>query len=894
MRKIISIFLVVVILVSTIMLSGCNINVDTTNSKTTQPTNPTNSTTSTEKVENPPIDDVPEIYSITYECAPGKNSINNPLSYEQGEEFLLEPATLDGYTFLEWVDEDGNPVSSITPKMSKDITLYATWRANRNVSHPISEIINPVYDPYMFFVEGDEYVFIYYLGYIDRVPLDTVGIPFEHDPNTVGSTKEFESSTANSNSIQQSTSKVTENTDSWQVGAEFGAQINIGPVASVSFKLSGQISGSTTNIVEDGEITIVSSEAISSQKTTMSFTSEHPFGYYRYTNFALVDVFAVITYDPVTKEYGVSNVNSVRNIWQGLDYSAFSNGFDDNENIELPFEFPNDIEETVNAMAHAYTPGLQWLETTDDNGHPVAYVVGYDGNDTDIIIPSFYCNAEGKSFTVLGIKNITGSVSGGVFANSSINSIKLGKHVELIDSYSFYNCSELKLTLPEHISKIGNFAFAGCTSLIEMNISSNVVSLGEKAFYDCPNLTINVQSINSNVFENAAKSGAGIIKIFIADNAKIQNIDDAKVYDVTKYFEINGNSKALNNVYITSNALETYISDISLNNGKGGIGLTLSSKNVTLYNVEITMNGLSGNAVKFTNENASLVVCGIVTLTAGEGEVIAGTAIVANNLDISSLKHDTIGELVVNGGIGYPKGTGGNGISAKNIKFEGYLKISVLGGKGFDVFEKSIGDGNSGGLGILANSITIELDSVSEFIVSGGKGGNAYHRSSGDNPGDGENGIDGFKGGNGAHGIQCKSIEVISGNLVVTGGDGGGGGDASECNLGGPWNKDVKGGTGGNGGDAGFGIVAEIITVHDNVNVNVSLTGGTGGYTGRRGGCNKDQHQGMFTEAKDGDKGTPGDGGLALSSTCEIIDPAKKIVATNGETGWVDDRLNQD
>ena len=159
---------VVALCLSIIILASCNINIDTSTSTTTQNKIPGQTPEDGEK------------YSITYDCSPGVNSSSNPSSYWAGDEIALEPATLPGYTFVNWIDENGVVVNSITDTTEGDISLRATWRANRNVSHPIDTINEPAYPKYDFFEEGDEYVFIYYLGYVDRVPIDAISDAFEH------------------------------------------------------------------------------------------------------------------------------------------------------------------------------------------------------------------------------------------------------------------------------------------------------------------------------------------------------------------------------------------------------------------------------------------------------------------------------------------------------------------------------------------------------------------------------------------------------------------------------------------------------------------------------------------------------------------------------------------
>ncbi len=204
------------------------------------------------------------------------------------------------------------------------------------------------------------------------------------------------------------------------------------------------------------------------------------------------------------------------------------------------------------------------------------------------------------------------------------------------------------------------------------------------------------------------------------------------------------------------------------------------------------------------------------------------------------------------------------------------------------------GDGGAGGTAIIAKTVNVNMDNTTggTLNVTGGNGGAAYDRSSGDNGGDGHNGRDGYEGGAGGVAIQSSSIVVNSGNLVAKGGNGGEGGDASECNY--KFGKKVKGGTGGNGGDGAVAISASSFTALGTGKINIS--GGSGGKTGQRGGCHENDHGGgMFDagSATDGDEGTPGDGASAFSGSCVVTDTSHSITAVNGLAGEVDTSLNQ-
>ena len=77
---------------------------------------------------NIPFDDTPS-YTITYVMNDGTNSSDNPQTYRQGTETVLNDPTREGYVFVGWyMDEDlTKEISRIPTDSEGDITLYAGW-----------------------------------------------------------------------------------------------------------------------------------------------------------------------------------------------------------------------------------------------------------------------------------------------------------------------------------------------------------------------------------------------------------------------------------------------------------------------------------------------------------------------------------------------------------------------------------------------------------------------------------------------------------------------------------------------------------------------------------------------------------------------------------------------
>lgn len=95
------------------------------------------------------------------------------------------------------------------------------------------------------------------------------------------------------------------------------------------------------------------------------------------------------------------------------------------------------------------------------------------------------------SLSKLGGRNGGYNTSGaaGVFAhciNLKKITFNLECPLEYIDAGTFSECELLEsLILPNNVSQIGNWAFNGCTSLTNIEIPENVTSIGEDAFANC-------------------------------------------------------------------------------------------------------------------------------------------------------------------------------------------------------------------------------------------------------------------------------------------------------------------------------------------------------------------------------------------------------------------------
>lgn len=123
-----------------------------------------------------------------------------------------------------------------------------------------------------------------------------------------------------------------------------------------------------------------------------------------------------------------------------------------------------------------------------------AKVVGYSGNETNVIIPESINNHTVKE------------LGEGLFAeNSSIKSVVVPRGVTAIPKETFLRCSSLSsVSLPYGIKTIGKEAFRGLSSLETIYLPNSLQRIDDDAFYFCTKLkTVNMPSceyVGSGVF----------------------------------------------------------------------------------------------------------------------------------------------------------------------------------------------------------------------------------------------------------------------------------------------------------------------------------------------------------------------------------------------------------
>ena len=136
----------------------------------------------------------------------------------------------------------------------------------------------------------------------------------------------------------------------------------------------------------------------------------------------------------------------------------------------------HDLENNVckDCGYETYTIGLQF--ELNDGGNDYT-VIGYNGDEEEVIIPSKY---EGKP--VVAIKD-------SAFTECEFEKVTIAASVEEIGVAAFKDCENLEsVNIPASVTIIKDETFSGCKALNSVTIEGDIKGIGEAAFYFCEEL----------------------------------------------------------------------------------------------------------------------------------------------------------------------------------------------------------------------------------------------------------------------------------------------------------------------------------------------------------------------------------------------------------------------
>ena len=146
-------------------------------------------------------------------------------------------------------------------------------------------------------------------------------------------------------------------------------------------------------------------------------------------------------------------------------------------------------------------------------------ITGYTGTETDLVIPE---ELEGLPVTALCPVNTRASNIGILSSGfpSSLRSLTIPGTVELIDSMTFYRCTNLtRVVLSDGIKEIKNTAFSTCTNLSEINFPDSITYIGSGAFWGCEKLRTVTLPASVRIENNPFSDCTGLREFIVTDSA---------------------------------------------------------------------------------------------------------------------------------------------------------------------------------------------------------------------------------------------------------------------------------------------------------------------------------------------------------------------------------------
>lgn len=527
------------------------------------------------------------------------------------------------------------------------------------------------------------------------------------DTNVASNTSTWNKDTTTSNTHSASTNTEFQKALSQVVSSEkgYGKTYAHGGSGSTSQGFSTSASSSVNSTSS------LSYSIADTKTTTTTYSSDGRLeGSYRLVVAGTAHVFGVVGYDVASRSYFTYTFSVMDDKkHEFLDYTPKGSNFDDAENSVLPFEIPYFVYDYV-TEATAMTEGLQY-RTNTKNG--TATIVGYTGESADITVPA-YISAGNTAYKVTGI-------SAAAFAGKSIRSVMLSRFVEEVPSGAFKGCTALE-EISGCFTKIGSEAFSGCTSLDKFNVSENVISIGGNAFSGVRSITVNAISANAALTaaqeqmpdageEEQRQAAKDLTKQLI--NSAVQSGAQEVVLDLSEImdgaeltldvpaiskFELNGGRRTYTNFELISDARETVLREISIENYTT-IPLRINSKQLTL---EVVTVDSSGFAMTVGMDQPTITLRRDSTLTS-----LNGKAVVFKDPEVVAAVVDSaVGVLNVSGNV--------------------YVYGDIKGQDNLEVYDGQIIRLSQGGDQFISGAFTINFDanggSVTETSRSVGLG----------------------------------------------------------------------------------------------------------------------------------------------------------------------------
>ena len=259
-------------------------------------------------------------------------------------------------------------------------------------------------------------------------------------------------------------------------------------------------------------------------------------------------------------------------------------------------------------------------------------------NSTEYVTIPEYISVNNGDGTCSAVR-VRGISANAFRGNTAVKGVSLPKYVSAIPAEAFAGCTSLEVVSGYGIQEIGAGAFRGCTSLGKFSMDKCITSLGENAFENVPEISIN--AANTAIAMAAAHSGAKRITLNLSDSSDGFDDQTVEISNTTEQFFLIGNGSVYQNLKIKSDAAETKISNMIFA-GNASTPLQLSSPKVTLSRV--TVRNSPGYSLILNAENTELSLFGTIELSSQ-----GSNAVISRNVTLQQADAGVVGKLRLTG-----------------------------------------------------------------------------------------------------------------------------------------------------------------------------------------------------------------------------------------------------
>lgn len=271
-----------------------------------------------------------------------------------------------------------NGSASVNDDIAKIVTVSNETVSDSYVNHPVDELPEEQYTQKTSFRDDNNYYYVFYLGYVENVPMQDNYPSFKYSGNDYK--KVMTATKTTENAVEDSIDKVSSTNSGWQKkdafkkavekdGAKFNWVLNFDFEDSSAFESGFEEAWSTSNVNSVSEMATKATTHSEQIADTVEFQFDKScaHGYYRYVLMGAYDVYAVITYNPVKKEYGTATYSYLFNLSYTLDFSTDPH-FNDSSITEISYDTSNFVID-VSKKPEKYYPTVN-DDTVKDEINP--------------------------------------------------------------------------------------------------------------------------------------------------------------------------------------------------------------------------------------------------------------------------------------------------------------------------------------------------------------------------------------------------------------------------------------------------------------------------------------------------------------------------------------------